>query len=348
MSFAFTLSQLATIVEGRPRDADERVITGAADLSEAGPTDVAWVLREAYAGKVSASRAGAVLVAEGFGPTPMPAILCRNIERSVARLLGAFCPPSALPEVGVHPTAVIHPSARIGANPSIGPHVVIDADVVVGRSCTFGAGVFLGRGSILGDECVLWPHVVVREGCILGDRVMIHPNAVIGADGFGYYFDEGRHHKIPHAGGVRLEDDVEIGACTCIDRAKFGYTVIGRGTKIDNLAQVAHNNRIGRHCILTGQFGAAGSVRVGDYCVSGGRAGILDNVTIGDRAVLAATALITKNVPPGVTVSGNPARDHRRMLREQAAARRLPEVVEQVKELVARVERLEAAADHRT
>ncbi len=346
MSRTYTVGQLAGIVGGKVRGDATVAIRGVADVSEAGPNDATWVNREKYAGKLKSSRAGAVLVPADFGSTPMSAILCDKIEPAVARLLGAFAPPISRPDPGVHPSAVVHPSAQIGSNPSIGPHVVIDSDVRIGASCVIHAGAFVGRGSTIGDDCLLWPNVVIRDGCRVGHRVIIHSSSVIGADGFGYFFDQGRHNKVPHIGGVILEDDVEIGACTCVDRSKFGYTVVGAGTKIDNQVQVAHNVRIGRHCILVGQSGSAGSVRIGDYCVFGGRSCSLDNVTIGDRVTLAAFAVADKDIPEGRTVSGFPAHDHREELRERALVRRLPKLVEQLKDLIHRVEQLEASTHH--
>ncbi len=346
MSRTYTVGQLADLVGGTVRGDASVVIRGVADVSEAGPGQATWVNREVYVEKLKDSRAGAVLVPTNFGDTPMPAILCAKIEPSVAKLLGAFATPVSKPEPGIHPTAVLHPSARIGPNLAIGPHVVIDAEVRIGASCVIHAGVFIGRGTTIGDECFLWPNVVIRDGCAVGHRVIIHSNSVIGADGFGYYFDEGRHNKVPHIGGVILEDDVEIGACTCVDRSKFGNTVVGAGTKIDNQVQIAHNVRIGRHCVLAGQSGLAGSVRTGDYCIFGARACSLDNVTLGDRVTVAGLAVADKDIPAGLMVSGFPARDHREELRERALVRLLPKLAEQLKDLIHRVEQLEASTHH--
>ncbi len=346
MTPKYTVRQLADIVGGTIRGDATVVIRGVADVSEAGPEHATWVSREGYAEKLKSSRAGAVLVPTGFGETAMPAILCEKIDPAISKLLGAFASPVSRPDPGIHPSAVIHSSARIGANPSIGPHVVIDADVRIGASCVIHAGTFIGQGTMIGDDCFLWPNVIIRDGCRLGNRVSIYPNAVIGADGFGYYFDQGRHNKVPHVGGVILEDDVEIGACSCVDRSKFGNTVVGAGTKIDNLVQVGHNVRIGRHCVLVGQTGIGGSVRIGDYCVFGGRSCALDNVAIGDRVTVAGSGIVDKDIPAGLTVSGFPARDHREELRERALVRRLPKLVEQLKDLIQRMEQLEASTHH--
>ena len=348
MKQSFTIAKLAEIVGGTLRGDGSAVIDGVAEVSAAQPNQATWVTRGQYAKKLPASRAGVVLVAPDFGATPMPAILCARLDRAVALLLGAFARPPDHPALGVHPTAVIDPTARIGPNAAIGPHVVIGPGVRVGASCVLCAGVFLGREATIGDDCVLWPNVVVRDGCTLGNRVIVHPNAVIGADGFGYYRDAGHYQKVPHTGGVVLEDDVEIGACACIDRAKFADTVIGRGTKIDNLVQIGHNARVGTDCVLAGQSGVSGSVRIGHGCVIGGQVGIIDNLVIGDGASFGACAVVTRDVEAGQAVAGWPIQEISRALRTQALMIRLPELAAELKELAARVERLEASADHRS
>jgi UDP-3-O-[3-hydroxymyristoyl] glucosamine N-acyltransferase len=347
-SRTYKLSELADIVGGRVDGDGQLSVSGIADLLEAGPEDISWVSSERFASRLAESRAGAVLVREDFGLTPMPCIRCPNIERSVAQLLGAFAAPVARPEVGIHASAIVHDTATIGPNPSIGPHVVVERDVHIGSNCVIHSGVFVGRDTTIGDDCVIWPNAVIRDGCVIGHRVVIYPCAVIGADGFGFYFDEGRHNKYPHVGGVIIGDDVEIGACSCVDRSKFGYTTVGRGTKIDNLVQVGHNVRIGEHCVLAGQLGMAGSVRIGDYCALGGQVAITDSVRLG-RGVRAAGGLttITHDVPDGITVSGYPAQEHRKEMREQVLVRRLPKLVEQLKDLITRVERLEQSRDRK-
>ena len=342
MNRSFTVTQLAEIVGGTVRGDGKVKITGVSDVVEATPEVATWITSTKFVGALEKSRAGAVLVPVGFGQTPMPAILCERVDRSVAKLLGAFAPPIPSPAPGIHPSAIVDETVQIGEGAAIGPCVVLCAGVTVGPSTHIHAGVYIGDGASVGRDCVFWPNVVIREGCIIEDRVTIHSNAVIGADGLGFYFDEGKHNKIPHIGAVHLESDVEIGACSCVDRAKFGYTVVGRGTKIDNLVQLAHNVRIGEHSVLAAQCGISGSVRIGDYCILGGRAGAVDQVSIGDRARLAGgISIATKDVQPGSTVSGFPAQDHALELREHASLRRLPALTAQVKKLAARIEQLE-------
>ncbi|MBI1827633.1 MAG: UDP-3-O-(3-hydroxymyristoyl)glucosamine N-acyltransferase [Planctomycetes bacterium] len=349
MTTRYTIRELAGLTGGEMRGVDNGVkITGVADVSEATPTDATWVSRSEYESKLKESRAGIVLVPKGFGDTAMPAILCENIERAISSLLGAFAKPSIKPPAGIHPTAVVHPSAAIGSNTCIGPHVVIDEDVIVGASCVIHSGVFIGRNTSVGDDCFIWPNVVIRDGCQIGSRVIIHPNSVIGSDGFGFYYDGGRHHRFPHTGGVRLEDEVEIGACTCVDRSKFGWTIVGRGTKIDNFCQIAHNVRIGRNCAIAAMSGICGSVHVGDGYIAGGRTSVLDNSIVGNGVRVAAVTTITKDIEDGATVFGFPAQDIRRERRERAAARKVPELLDEVQELRERLERLEASTHHQS
>lgn len=349
MDLSYTTDELARRVEGSLRGAANVVIRGVAEVREATPEQATWVSNPKYAKLLAESKAGVVLVPADYGPTPMPAILCPHVERSVALLLEAFAPELPRPALGVHPSAVVDERAKIGANAAIGPGVVIEANAQLGANCAIHAGVYLGQGTILGDDCVIWPNAVVRDGCTLGHRVVIHSNAVIGADGLGFYFHEGRHCKIPHTGGVILGDDVEVGACACIDRSKFGNTVIGEGTKIDNLVQLAHNVRVGNHCVFAAHTGVGGSTRIGDYCLFGGQAAVIDNVSVGAGARLTAGAtLVTKDIPAGMTVSGCPAGEHLAQLREQAALRRLPALLEELKELKERVQRLETSADDKS
>lgn len=347
MSRSYTIEQLATLVGGTLRGSGAAMIRGVADISGAASDQATWVSRDKFAEHVASSRAGVVLVSLNFGDAPMPVILCDHIDRSVAKLLGAFATPRSQPPPGVHPSAIIDSSAKLGEGVRIGPNVVIESGASIGARTVLHSGVYIGGGSTLGEECELFPGVTVLDGCTIGSRVVIHPNSVIGGDGFGYYFDQGRHNKVPHIGGVIIEDDVEIGACSCVDRSKFGHTVVGAGTKIDNQVQVAHNVKVGRHCVLAGQTAIGGSGQVGDYGVLGGRVAVVDGCAIGEQTRVAAIAVVDKDVPAGVTVSGFPAQEHRKELRERAAVRRLPKLLEEIKALARRVEQLEASTHHR-
>lgn len=343
---SYAIAQLADVVGGQVRGDGSATITGVANIEDARADQAVWVSRAQYASKLRASKAAVVLVPNNFGETPMPAILCGDIHESVARLLGAFAPPDHRPSPGVHATAVIDPTASLGDRVCIGPNVFVGPEARIGNGCTVHAGVFIGRGTVLGADCVLWANAVVRDGCRLGDRVTLHPCAVIGADGFGYYLKNGSLHKVPHTGGVVLEDDVEVGACACVDRSKFGDTIVGRGTKIDNLVQIAHNVRIGPNCVLAGQAGVAGSTKIGSGCSLGGMVGIIDNLVVGDGASIGAGSLVTRNIEAGQAVTGWPVQEVAKALRSQALIARLPELAAQIKELLARVERLESSTDH--
>jgi UDP-3-O-[3-hydroxymyristoyl] glucosamine N-acyltransferase len=246
--------------------------------------------------------------------------------------------------VGVHPSALLSPDvviegAAIGANVTIGPGAVI------GPGTQLHPGVYVGAETTIGRDGVLWPNVVVRERTTIGDRVIIHPNVTIGADGYGYLQRDGKHHKIPQIGRVVIEDDVEIGANTAIDRARSGETRIRRGTKIDNIVQIGHNCDIGEGCLIAGQCGISGSTTLGRFVVLGGQVGVIDHLRIGDGVQAGAAAVLRRDIPAGTVVRGDPAIERTRSARQQVAVRRLPKMIEQLRDLRKRVEELESAAD---
>jgi len=342
------LSQLAERVGGRLRGDGSVEIRGVAAIAEAGPDQITWVSDRRYGQQLAQSLAAAVFAPLDQGSTPMPAVLVDHPGLAMIKALEVFAPPVPVPAPGVDLSARVHDTARLGSDVAVGPNVVIGPACHIGDRTVLHAGVFVGADTQIGSDCVLWPNVVVRERCQIGDRVIAHPNVTIGSDGFGYEFVEGRHHKIPQIGEVLIENDVEIGAGSCIDRGKFGRTIIGVGTKIDNLVQVAHNVRIGPHCILVSQVGIAGSTQLGAYVVLGGKVGVRDHITIGDRVQAAACCGISKDIPAGMVLNGIPAVDNRQYLREQALVRRLPNMAEQLRKLSARVARLEQAANDQT
>jgi UDP-3-O-[3-hydroxymyristoyl] glucosamine N-acyltransferase len=234
----------------------------------------------------------------------------------------------------------VHPSAKLGANVAVGPFSVVGANTVIGDNTVIHNGVSIGDDVAIGKDCEIFPNAVIRERITIGDRVILHASSVLGTDGFGYRWDGTKHAKIPQIGTVVIEDDVEIGSGTCIDRAKFGATRIGKGTKIDNLVQVGHNVTTGAHCIIVGLVGIGGSVKLGNGAVLGGHAAIKDHVTIGDGAIAAACAGILADVNPKEIVSGAPALPHRQTLREQGAIRDLPELRVTVRKLEKTVAKL--------
>lgn len=343
-----TLQELTELAQGRLRDGDpNRRITGVAPVDEAGPDDITWAASVHFARQLADSRAGAAIVPENCGPTPMPAILCGDVENALSRVLGRFLIPYGAPAAGTHPTAVISSEAKIASDVAIGPHVVIGRGASIGAGTQLFAGVYVGDAALIGENCVLHPNSYVGDRCTLGDRVILKPGAVVGSDGFGFDFRRGGHQRIPHVGIVTIEDDVEIGANSCVDRSKFGVTRIGRGTKIDNLVQVAHNSVIGPHCILAGQVGVAGSVRVGAGVVFGGQAGIVQGVRICDGAQIGAQSCVMKDIETRGTYSGFPARPHIAAMRSLAGVARAPELIRQIEQLSRRIAELEAAMHHR-
>ena len=345
MSRKCTLAELAKLVGGTVRGDAGLGISGVNAISDARPGQITWASDERYRRELETSQAAAVVVAPQFGATPMPAILVEDPELAFVRIISRFAPEVPRPPVGRDPTAVIAENATIGEQVAIGPGVVIRERARIGRGTVLHANVFVGDDTQLGEDCEIWPGVVIRERCRLGHRVMIHANTSIGADGFGFHFAEGRHHKIPQIGTVVIEDDVEIGANSSVDRAKLGETRIGTGTKIDDQVMVAHNVHIGAHCVLAGKTALSGSTDVGNFVVFGGRAGTFDHVSIGDRTIVTGCATTTKNTPADRVVGGFPAINLQEHLREQAYVRRLPGIDATLKDLVRRVQQLESAAN---
>jgi len=340
MGMSFTLGELAKHL-GATLDGDAaRVVRGIAPLESAGADEVSFVTDTRYRERALASRAGAFLAGTDAAGLPAPTLRCAAPQRALIDLLELFHPPPVVP-AGAHPTAVISPSARVDPTAWIGPLAVVDAEAAVGARARIYPFAYVGVGVDVGDECVLYPHVVLREGTRLGRRVIVHPGAVLGADGFGYAREGERHRKIPQVGGVRVGDDVEIGANTTIDRATFGDTVIGRGTKIDNLVQIGHNVRVGEDAILVAQVGVSGSCTLGRGVVLAGQVGVADHVTIGDGAMLGAQAGVPADVPAGGRYIGTPARPGLEAKRIFVAETKLPELLQRVRALEKRLEALE-------
>jgi UDP-3-O-[3-hydroxymyristoyl] glucosamine N-acyltransferase len=338
---SISAGELARRLDGTLEGDETQVICAVATLEQAGPDALSWAGTPEFVAQVAKSKAGIVLVPEGCSAPPGRTVVrVADPDVAVCEVLEYLAPPpDCLPE-GIHPTATVSPDAIV-SGASLGANVFVGAGAMVGTGTQLYPGVYVGAGAKIGRDCVLWPNVVLRERVTVGDRVVIHPNSTVGSDGFGYLQRGGKHRKIPQIGTVVIEDDVEIGANSAIDRARSGVTRIGRGTKIDNLVQIGHNVDMGEDCIIVGQCGISGSVTVGHHVVMAGKAGIADHLRIGNGAVVAGAAVVGRNVADGQIVRGNPAVDNHRYLREQASVRKLPKWIERVRALADRVEQLE-------
>lgn len=322
-------------------EATAQEISGLASLDDANPGDLAFFGNPKYIKALRKSRATAVLVPHGFGEEISPVrIWVDDPGVAFSVLLPTFVPKAIVHSAGIHSTAVVDSGAVIGEGVSIGPHVVVEAGAKIGARSVIGANSYIGHGVQIGEDCHIYPNVTIRERCTLADRVILHAGVVIGADGFGYEFREGRHQKIPQTGIVQIEEDVEIGANSTVDRARFGRTWIRKGTKIDNLVQIAHNVTIGENSILCAQVGISGSTRAGNFVTIAGKAGINGHIEIGDGAIITAMSGVSKSVLPKEVISGAPARTMKEYKVTQALIRKLGKLFERVKEL-------EDAADRR-
>lgn len=328
------LKDIAERIGARPDPADTDVeITGVAPIESAEPGTVTFLANPRYAPAARTTRASAIIVDEKFPSPGKPLLRARNPQFAYARAAELFYqPPKYAP--GIHVTAVIDSSARIGARASIGAYVVIEQGVDIGENCTLLPHVVIYRGAKIGKNFFAHSHVSIREFCEIGNNVLLHNGVVIGADGFGFAKDdEGNWHKIPQAGKVIIEDDVEIQANSCVDRASLGETRIGRNTKIDNLVQVGHNCVVGENSLLCAQVGLAGSTTIGKNVILAGQVGVAGHCTIGDGAVATAQSGVPNDIPAGAVFSGYPSIDNKQWLRSVAVFNRLPELARTVREL---------------
>jgi UDP-3-O-[3-hydroxymyristoyl] glucosamine N-acyltransferase len=333
------VSEIAELVKGKLEGDGNREIDGVAALDAAGPNDLSYAEGQRTLERAKGSPAGCLLVAEGVSLPGQTTIAVGNPKLALVRAAEVLVPTE--PTVpGIHPTAVVAPDARLAAGVAVGAHVVIESGVTVGAGTRLSPGVSLGQAVQVGADCVLHPRVTVYPGARIGDRVILHAGVVVGSDGFGYVFAEGRHVKFPQLGKIVIEDDVEIGSNTTLDRGSLGVTVIGQGTKIDNLVQIAHNVKIGRHCIIVSQTGISGSVEIGDYVVMAGQVGIGDHVRIEDRVTIGGQAGILpgKIVRSGSVIWGTPSRPLSEFKKTFARLALIEKLGEKVKALARQIE----------
>jgi UDP-3-O-[3-hydroxymyristoyl] glucosamine N-acyltransferase len=323
------LAELAQRLEAECRGNPDAEISGVAGIEEAGPGQVTFVANPKYAPLAKKTQAGAVLVAPDFPEIEASTLRTKNPYLAFARAIEIFHPAPVYP-AEIHPTAVIHPTARIGEGASIGAYVVIGENCVIGSHATILPHVVIYPNARIGDHFFAHAHAVVREDCRLGNNVVLQNGVVVGSDGYGFAKDDaGKWHKIVQSGPAIVEDDVEIQANSCIDRASVGETRISRGAKIDNLVQVGHGSSVGENTLLCAQVGLAGSTHVGNNAILAGQVGVAGHCHIGDRVIVTAQSGVGGNIEAGKIISGSPAYDNRQWLRVSALMPRLPELLKQ-------------------
>jgi len=337
----FKLGEVADLVGGELIGDPDTIITGISGIKEAREGDITFLANSKYASLANTTKASAIITSFDDVESNKPLIKSKNPSVIFAKVIGLFSPQNIKHPQDIHPTAVISSDVSIAKGVSIGAYSVIEEGTSIGEGTVIYAGCYLGYQSKIGKNCLIYPHVSIRESTEIGNKVIIHSGAVIGSDGFGFAMVRGMQEKIPQIGKVVVEDNVEIGANVTIDRARFDKTLIGKGTKIDNLVQIAHNVVTGENCIIIAQAGISGSTTVGEGVILAGQVGVVGHITIGDKAIVAAQAGVTKSVKPGEMVSGYPAKPHKDAKRINACLQRLPDFYKKIKSLEEKIEALE-------
>lgn len=340
---SLTAAQIAEQLKGQVIGDGSVQLTGFAPADCARAGDLTFAEKEIHFNAAEQSQASAILVSAEFPPSKKVLIRVKDARVAMARVLPVFFPPDQPPS-GIHPSAIIDTTAQIDPTAHIGPNCVIGPRVRLGARSVLMGGNCIARDCQIGDDACLFPNVVIYARTQIGHRVSIHAGTVIGSDGYGYVFDEGRHRKVLQTGNVTIGDDVEIGANAAIDRGALGSTVIGQGTKIDNLVHIAHNVVIGRHCLVMGQVGFAGSTHLGDYCVIASQSGIAGHLKLGTQAMVGAKSGVMRDIPDGGRVLGIPAAPDKQAKRQIIAIQQLPDMIQRLRELEKQVEELKAKA----
>ncbi|MFA5984287.1 MAG: UDP-3-O-(3-hydroxymyristoyl)glucosamine N-acyltransferase [Methylococcaceae bacterium] len=330
-----TIKQLAEYCAAEIKGGVETLmIESASDIMTAQEGQVTQLTNSRYANHIKTTKATACFIAEDFNlaevPNSLALLVCPDPELSFIKAVELLHPERTYPRT-ISPQAVLEADVILGENLHIGPFAVIGEQTRIGNNSEILAGAYIGQNVSIGKNCKIYPYAVIYDGVVIGDNVIIHSGAIIGADGFGYKFRQHRHVKVPQVGNVVIGDYVEIGANTCVDRGALGSTHIDEGSKIDNLVQIGHNNKVGKHVIMCGQTGVSGSCDIEDYVILAGSAGIADHVTIGKGATVMARSGVANNIAPGTQVFGSPAKDKKTAYKEQVAISKLPELLKRVK-----------------
>ncbi len=334
------LKDLAKKLEGELSGDGEILITGISGIREANEGDITFISHQKYKPELENTKASAVIATMEFKDLNKNFIFVDNPYFAFSKVLNYFYK-KEYKSHGIDPNAVVGNNAVIGRDVSIYPLAVIGDNAKIGDRVVIYSGVYIGDNSIIGDDSLIYPNVTIREDVVIGKRVILHSGVVIGSDGFGYATDKGKHHKIPQIGGVVIEDDVELGANVTVDRATLGKTIIKRGTKIDNLVQIAHNVMVGEDSIIVAQAGVSGSSEIGKHCVIGGQVGFVDHIKIGDNVMIGAQSGVMSDVASNQIILGSPAIPHKDWLRAQAVYQKLPEMRKKIADLEKRLSELE-------
>lgn len=337
-----TLKEIAEFIDGELAGDGAIIITGISGIKEAAEGDITFVANPKYFPLMEKTRASAIIASRDVKTAPKPIIRTENPSLAFAKAISLFAPSQIKHPSGIHPTAILGKEVALGKDAAVGPYAVIEDNVSIGDKTVIYSGCFVGHHTKIGSEALIYPNVSIRERITVGNRVIIHSGTVIGSDGFGFATIDGLHHKIPQIGTVEIGDDVEIGANVTIDRARFDKTVIGSGTKIDNLVQIAHNVIIGTNSIIVAQAGISGSTTIGNNVILAGQAGVVGHIEIGDNSVVMAQSGVSKSIPPQTAVWGYPAKPVNIAKRVNACVQNLPKLYNTVAELKKKLEELES------